>query len=156
MFIYTENTPNPINAFKITTYSTKRTKHTWIHFKNIYFQKKSKYWIVFYFIIYQISIIHILYILYCLYMLYILYIFLFCKFRIFVYLFVDVVYFVYFFYILYPFPARSRGDVDEAVTASAFYDNSDVAVISATDLSCYGPTVTLWNHSPNPRHGAPA
>ena len=52
-------TPTPINALKITLYSTKHTQNTKMHFhKSKTFETKKPYSIV-----YQLSIIYILYIL---------------------------------------------------------------------------------------------
>ena len=73
-------TPNPINALRITIYNTKHTNNTKIHFQQSqHFRNKSKHsklykHLIYYYIIYQVSITHILYILYIMYILYILYI----------------------------------------------------------------------------------
>ena len=44
MFLYTENTQNPINAFKTTSYNTKHTNNTKIHFnKSKMFEHSNKF-----------------------------------------------------------------------------------------------------------------
>ena len=66
---------NPINALKITIDNTKHTQNTTIHFKQSkMFERKNKTMKIpsFYFIIYQISIVHTSYILYIFYILYII------------------------------------------------------------------------------------
>ena len=70
MFLYTENTTNPITASKITIYNTNHTKHAKINLKVSDFVNRENRKInktSFYFIIHQTSLTHTLYILYILY-----------------------------------------------------------------------------------------